>query len=295
MAVARIVCVHGIAQQYKGERTALVEWLPALQDGVRRARGDQLADSLTENDVKMAFYGDIFRPGDDELSAGEPLVTAADLTDYERSLLFAWWQEAAATDQSVDPPEDDAALGTPATVQHALRALSRSKYFAGLAPRLMFGSLVQVRRYFDESTVRARIAARIADRIDPDTEVIVAHSLGSVAAYEALMAHPEWSIRRLVTLGSPLGIQNLVFERLLPEPQRLGKQRRGHWPAGLDSWHNVTDRGDVVALVKDLRPLFDQRMEWKPIDNGVRAHDVARYLTAKATGESIAGGMSDAV
>ena len=52
--------------------------------------------------------------------------------------------------------------------------------------------------------------------MDDGTEVIVAHSLGSVVAYEALCAHPEWPVRNLVTLGSPLGIRNLIFDQLVP-------------------------------------------------------------------------------
>ena len=55
---------------------------------------------------------------------------------------------------------------------------------------------------------------------------MVGHSLGSVVAYEALCAHPEWPVRALVTLGSPLGIRNLIFDRLVPAPA-AGDSGRG--------------------------------------------------------------------
>ncbi|GAB2494206.1 hypothetical protein [Nocardiopsis aegyptia] len=55
--MARIVCVHGIAQQFEGANTLLSEWHPALADGVERA-GTEIA----AEDVAMAFYGDLFRP-----------------------------------------------------------------------------------------------------------------------------------------------------------------------------------------------------------------------------------------
>ncbi|MFD8967973.1 hypothetical protein ACFV0C_23770 [Streptomyces sp. NPDC059568] len=48
--------------------------------------------------------------------------------------------------------------------------------------------------------------------------VIVAHSLGSVIAYEALCAHPDWPDLTLVTLGSPLAVRGVVFDRLAPPP-----------------------------------------------------------------------------
>ena len=94
--------------------------------------------------------------------------------------------------------------------------------------------------------------------IGDDTRVMVGHSLGSVVAYEALCAHPQWPVRALVTLGSPLGIRNLIFDRLVPAPRLrpTAGRVRGRGRGRVRSWVNVADEGDVVALVKDLRPLF---------------------------------------
>ncbi|MFJ9211063.1 hypothetical protein CU044_0482 [Streptomyces sp. L-9-10] len=80
----------------------------------------------------------------------------------------------------------------------------------------MISSARQVRRYFTEPDVRSGIQDRIARRITRETEVIVAHALGTVAAYETLHALPDCPDLTLVTLGSPLAVRNLVFERLMP-------------------------------------------------------------------------------
>ena len=53
-----------------------------------------------------------------------------------------------------------------------------------------------------------------------DTRVLIGHSLGSVITYECLARYRPGSVRLLVTLGSPLGIPNLIFERLTPAPAR---------------------------------------------------------------------------
>ena len=37
VAVARVVCVHGVGQQLKGEDSLAGEWALALRDGMRRA------------------------------------------------------------------------------------------------------------------------------------------------------------------------------------------------------------------------------------------------------------------
>jgi pimeloyl-ACP methyl ester carboxylesterase len=126
--------------------------------------------------------------------------------------------------------------------------------------------------------------------ITADTRVVVAHSLGSVVAYETLAAMPGHSVRALVTLGSPLGIGKLIFDRLEPNPD-CGL---GAWPGTEDLvWTNVADRGDVVALEKDLRPRFGPRVINTVVHNGAHAHAVSAYLTDKLTGAAIARGLRD--
>jgi hypothetical protein len=91
-----------------------------------------------------------------------------------------------------------------------------------------------------------------------------------------------------VTLGSPMGIRNLVFDRLNPAPV----DGRGAWP-GPDGlvWTNIADRGDVVALEKDLRGRFGERVRNAVVHNGPHAHDATSYLTDRLTGMAIAGGL----
>jgi len=55
---------------------------------------------------------------------------------------------------------------------------------------------------------------------------------------------------------------------------------------------NVADAGDVVRLVKDLRPLFGSEVACYLVSNGSRAHDVRPYLTAPETGAAIASGLT---
>ena len=294
----RVVCVHGIGKHLDGEQMLLSQWRPALQDGLTRADATGL---LAGTEVGMAFYGDLFRPPGEPLTVGDLYYKASDVEPgFEAELLLEWWQAAAAAEPQVVAPGADTLARTPGSVQAALKALSHSKFFGGLALRTLVFDLKQVRRYLTDPGLRAAARARVTDLIDPDTEVVVGHSLGSVVAYEALHAlgasdrseGPKdgrgHQVRALVTLGSPLGIRNLIFDRLQPPPDG----GRGVWPGGPGLvWTNVVDAGDVVALVKDLRPAFGDQLNGYVVHNGAHAHDARAYLTDPLTGAAIAAAL----
>ncbi|MFI6144227.1 hypothetical protein [Streptomyces sp. NPDC051109] len=282
--MSRIVLVHGIAQEVLGPETLLTEWCPALADGLTLAGHP----GVPREDVSMAFYGDLFRPAGHR-GLGTPELDAGDVEDgIERELLLRWWEHAATLETRVSGPGDRTRLRTPHLVQRALDALSHSAFFAGIGERLMIGAVRQVRRYFTEPELRGEIQGRLAAAVTDRTEVVVAHSLGSVVAYETLCAGPDRPGLSLVTLGSPLGVRNLIFDRLRPEPV----EGLGRWPAPVRQWINVADRGDVVALAKELGPRFGERVRDLSIHNGARAHDVRPYLTAAPTGRAIAGALT---
>lgn len=289
--MARVVAVHGIGKQTLGEGTLRAEWLPAINDGLKHAASSH---RLAEADLAVGFYGNLFRPEGEFLAVGDPPYAAADVEEgFEQELLFAWWKAAAECDPAVVPPDAETLVATPASVQAALRALAGSRFFAGVALRAMVSDLKQVHRYLTDADLRAQVLSRVLDHVDEDTRVVVAHSLGSVAAYEALCAHPGHHVRALVTVGSPLGIPNLILDRLQPSPLTFGRQPRGVWPGSEEhlAWTNLADAGDVVALVKDLRSAFGPSVRCAVVHNGARAHDAAAYLTDKLCGQAIADGL----
>lgn len=269
--MSRVVLVHGVAQQYTGPETLKAECAPAVCDGVMLAGG-----KLAVAETSVAFYGDLFRSG--RRSIGMPDYDASDVNDeFERTMLALWWTDVAEGDSS--------RVRTPSWIQRALYAVSRVEFFGGLSERALIGSLKQLRAYFTDSDIRDRVRRRVLDTITAETRVLVGHSLGSIVAYEMLCAQPDLPVTTFVTLGSPLGIPNLVFDRLEPEP--------GRWPS-VDTWTNIADRGDVVALVKELRPLFGVGVTDILVHNGAKAHDMRPYLTSRETGEAIRGGLDDA-
>jgi pimeloyl-ACP methyl ester carboxylesterase len=174
--------------------------------------------------------------------------------------------------------------------QAMLERLLRSRTFAKAAQRGFIGNLKQVAAFLGRPDVKERALQRVAGEVTGDTRVVIGHSLGSVVTYEYLARFSPPQVELLVTLGSPLGIPNLVFERLTPAPAR----GVGVWPGQVGRWVNVAEPDDVVALRKQLAPLFAapagrDAIKDHLVDNGDEPHAVSRYLNAAPTGAALGG------
>ncbi|WP_410641719.1 hypothetical protein [Amycolatopsis sp. lyj-346] len=298
--MARIVLVHGIAQEQKSADSLEAEWLPALAGGVRTAGHPGLADRLWRaarpGEARMAFYGDVFaargQQGADDVLGETEWPFAAVLAEE--------WLARAAVSASRESDQETARhelqllhekageeQGVRAAARPVLNALVRLRPFARLgvafAERVLVRALRQVTLYLTDDEVRERVQARVADLVGPETEIVVAHSLGSVVAYEAVhrLGRP---LPLLVTLGSPLGTRTIVYERTRPQPPSV--------PGCLARWVNLADRDDLVAARPDLTALFpgaDGVLEsGYTVDNGAKPHEATFYLTKREVGAAVA-------
>ena len=91
--------------------------------------------------------------------------------------------------------------------------------------------------------------------------LLLAHSMGSVIAYDSLweMTHGGRDRARvdlLVTMGSPLG-QRYLQKRI------KGANKRGHrrYPGNVRAWTNVSAIGDLTALDYHLADDFEEMLE----------------------------------
>jgi hypothetical protein len=289
--MARIVGIHGIAQQFKGGYQLETVWFDALRDGLVAAGRRPVADALASGDLRVAYFGDLFRPPG-AMAAQEPPFSAADVQPgLERDLLDELYGAAVAQDPSLGPPPGAMGPGK-AAAQVMLERLLRSRTFARVAQRAFIGNLKQVPRFLTNSSVKELVLARIHEQMSEGTRVLIGHSLGSVVAYEYLCRYRP-SVELLVTLGSPLGIRGLVFERLTPVPA----DGRGAWPGAVAGWVNVADPDDIVALRKQLAGLFpgpssSKAIDDRLVDNGDQPHAIDRYLNAQQTGSAFGDVLS---
>lgn len=136
----------------------------------------------------------------------------------------------------------------------------------------------EVAAYLESPSGQARVLCQRAvveavRRHEP--KVVIAHSLGSVVAYEALHAHPDLKVELLITLGSPLAMRDVVFERLLPAPLN----GRGTRPPRVGRWVNIADPHDVVAIPAALGGSFTGVDQDCSVDlDWIDFHTVRGYL-----------------
>ncbi len=169
-----------------------------------------------------------------------------------------------------------------------LERLLRSESFARLAKRAFIGNLRQVSRFLSDASVKRQVLDRVREMADNRTRVLIGHSLGSVVAYEYLCQERPQAVELLITLGSPLGIPRLVFDRLTPPPTNGA----GAWPGLAARWVNIADPRDIVALRKDLAALFPdaaggRRVSDFLVSNGEQPHAAERYLCSRETGAAL--------
>lgn len=309
-AMASIVLVHGIGQEQFSADTLEERWLPDLARGVRDSGNNALADRLWRANrpgdlpVRMAFYGDVFlTPGAQGGGSIDGLDEEA--LDLANQLAERWLRAAAErADDERDRQEaskqlfaaergDTGAQGARAALRPGLQRLSRIRWFApagfGVASTFFWRALTQVSRYLTDDTIREYAQQQVLEQIGPETRLVIGHSLGSVVAYEALhrVDHPV----ALLTLGSPLGLRTVIYDRLRPQPPFV--------PPALTRWDNLVDRDDLVAAQLDLARDFPaspgsnvKPVTAPPVDNGAKPHEAANYLTKKLTGRIVTAALS---
>jgi hypothetical protein len=308
--LATIVFVHGMAQEQLGASSLEAIWLPALADGLRAGGHADIADRIWPPDrssditVRMAYYGDLFLDSG-TMGGGEEVAPASGPEQAVAEKFAIECLERAAQRENPDQrvaakqlsyvhlsyriPTGHFEHGAIREAQRsALKGLSKLKWFApfgmSLAGRFVNTTFRQVSSYLVNEPVRGEIQRRVAALVDDDTKVLLGHSLGSVIAYEA--AHRlERPLPLLMTLGSPLGLRSVIYDRVLPQPPGF--------PPRVHRWVNIADRNDLVAAEPDLRPMFGELAPGAVFDsgwtvrNGAQPHEAQFYLTKEQTGRPI--------
>ncbi|MEU1803350.1 SAV_2336 N-terminal domain-related protein [Streptomyces sp. NPDC019937] len=217
-AVPRVLGVHGFGH---GQHTAAElarQWLLALRDGVERVGRTGPPPPF---DVRVAHYGGALRTPGEQRPTGEQ--------------------------------GEQADGGNGGNGRGRLRRLADALARAVRLPNtLLPGIGRELHTYLNDPARRTRARHIVAEAIaERRPDVVIAHSLGALVAYEALWDRPDLPVGLLVTLGAPLGL-DAVFDRLEPAPA----DGRGRRPPGVRRWVNLAGTDDPLAVPRDLTERF---------------------------------------
>jgi pimeloyl-ACP methyl ester carboxylesterase len=130
---------------------------------------------------------------------------------------------------------------------------------------------------------RERMKASLRQRLDVGGGpfIVIAHSQGTMIAYDVLSEMPEIDVRLFVTMGSPLGIQE-VQDQL----KRFIGRKSLPVPSCVKRWINVYDDRDPVAadekLANDYTPKkFIEDVRVANPDSPAHPHSGTGYLSTE--------------
>lgn len=288
MVHSKLVLVPGRAPRGKASAALRREWLQALDDGLQDAGIERRID---EDSVRFAFYGDVLDAQTDVQDPAAEVAGGAKATQPERVFVGAVLEEARK--EAAITKAELAAIGGVQVMQRGplhwewsqavIRAIDR--HVPGGNGAAIALAAHDVYQYLHNPGFARSIDDAVRRAMPTNEEsVVVAHSLGSVAAYNLLKmegADRGWRVSRFVTLGSPLAITAVRGALGLRE-----------FPSCVREWFNAVDERDAVAIY----PLDKRNFNVEPstianksdVDNdSENHHSAAGYLSDRDVAEKI--------
>lgn len=268
-----VLGLHGIGNYHRDTTasTLSTRWATALRSG--------FGPTVPDIELTVAYYAPALR------SAATPQGNEADpdrLDPATQDLIRQWLTLH-------DPPTAVAQGRATAPLRRALEWVA-DRY--GLDQRLtrLFVSkcFIELAAYLNPDDPAPRHAAQqiVRDEITShQPRVVIAHSLGSVVAYEALCTMPDYRVDLLLTLGSPLAMPDVVYPKIQPTPPTVG---RAPSPPCVRTWINIADPGDLVAVPRHLSRHFTGiHADLTPPISVFDFHKVHNYLANPTTAAAL--------
>lgn len=267
----KLVFIHGRDQQGRDPGALQKLWVDSFKLGLDAAGHPWPADIK----VVFPYYGDRLVQLAAEIDGPSTAIAKgasagdAKLLEFQHAALEEIARATGISDEQVRahlvPEATEKGVQNWAWVQALLRAIEER----GKTGELVLSAVTRdVFLYLTNQNVRTTLNELVGASLAGDEPtVVVAHSLGTVVAYELLrQSVANLDIRALITLGSPLGLKTV----------RNYVKRPLARPSGVRVWKNARDTADVVALYPldkttwNIEPLIENH-------DGVSNHSDNRH------------------
>ncbi|RAQ94591.1 alpha/beta hydrolase family protein [Thermogemmatispora tikiterensis] len=208
---------------------------------------------------------------------------------HQRGLIESGSAEGEQAPAAFSPHTGGGLVWLHSLLVHILQGL---EHILGAPRELLRLFVSDVDLYLHNAALRTQVMGRLLALLRQQAGrsiIVVAHSLGTVVAYDVLNTHREIPITAFITLGSPLGLSPFIYQELLP---LVPPGQKHPFPANVATWQNFYDPNDIVALVPALAPLFPgppgQAVICTPVQNNpADPHSLTGYLIQQAVAQAI--------
>ena len=313
--MGHITFVHGIMNQPSPDRL-LREWKRDLADG-----GDGVDLDVYGVTSSMVYWADVMYGAATD-AGGAPHesieyegIEPGSLTEVDESYINEatgdekHFIESMIANYDLDHPDEPAGESAPDVAAEA-RVAAASALEAVPLPwfvkrPLMRLLLRDVHHYLFNSShsprsgstykVRDEVRKRFGDAVgavDGGPHVVVAHSLGSVIAYDCLKRVADMKkVDLLVTIGTPLGMSE-IQHNMKPE-----WSKDDGYPGELPRWVNVVDRLDPVCVADPIIANDYMRQRATVVvdevvsNGGVMRHPSGKYFRQAVVQDAVREGL----
>ena len=254
-----VLLLHGRGMLGQDSAATRQFWLRALTAGGRTLTSRAL---ITEGDVRVVWYADVLDP------------RSGDACDYAPT------DRRAPRERTEDPTVRDLVGAVGMMLGVLTSAIDDTLASGGLR------SLAADASFLSDARKRCAAEGRLEHELDRARSagrpiILVAHSLGSLVAYDLLSSRSDTGlVRRFVTMGSPIGSTDL--RRLLIGGDSTDTLAM---PRGVREWINIRNEGDVFAT---SLPIGRDVVEAPPPDEP-DPHEMVGYLRSSTAAKEILG------
>ena len=263
-----VIGVHGLGEK-PPEHVLRAWWLQSLREGAKRWQID-----LKDFEFELVYWADTLHPTplDPEVSDQQsPLYIAEPYVPSMRSTpprSNSWRRrivEFLEAKFSQIILNDDFTINYQSVTDNLIR-----RYFKDLDS--YFSSKPELNGA--TRTTREEIRSHLISAIEKhkgDRILLIAHSMGSIIAFDVLDANPHLHVDTFVSIGSPLGFPVVIGRIAEGRNAASSRQRALPIPDSIRSaWYNLADVEDYVAFDFNISDDFiENSLGVKPVDKQV--------------------------
>lgn len=281
----KLIFIHGRAQEEFDEKELKAKWIKEWEIGLQKS-GLSMPENVT---IEFPYYAKtLIQLINEEKEKAKLLLktrtsTPKDELDMEESLV-----EMAQSIELAEKERNELELILESRKHRAIQNWdiihSLAKFLDGKTSlgNTLLSFLEDVFIYLSNSSIKLEINKLVSDVFDEEECVVVGHSLGSVVSYLVLKKNSHFKVKKLITIGSPLGIKAL--RGYLDGPKEMPKCVK-------NGWFNAFDKRDIVALYPldekhfNIRPSIENKND---VDNFTEnRHSIEGYLQDKIIAKNI--------